>query len=34
VNFVLPTVHAKVGSIVSGDRSALDIPDGGFSTAF
>jgi hypothetical protein len=34
VNFVLPTVHAKVGAIVSGDRSALDMPDGGFSTAF
>jgi alkylation response protein AidB-like acyl-CoA dehydrogenase len=34
VNFVLPAVHAKVGAIVSGDRSALDMPDGGFSTAF
>jgi alkylation response protein AidB-like acyl-CoA dehydrogenase len=34
VNFVLPSVHAKVGAIVSGDRSALDMPDGGFSTAF
>lgn len=34
VNFVLCGVHAKVGAIVSGDRSALDMPDGGFSTAF
>jgi hypothetical protein len=33
VNFVVPAVHARVGAIVSGDRSALDIPDGGFSTA-
>jgi alkylation response protein AidB-like acyl-CoA dehydrogenase len=34
VNFVLPAVHAKVGAIVAGDRSALDMPDGGFSTAY
>jgi hypothetical protein len=32
VNYVLPGVHAKVGAIVGGDRSALDIPDGGFAT--
>src|SRR5215510_12526811 len=32
VNFLLPAVHAKVGAIVAGDRSALDIPDAGFST--
>ncbi|OGL20626.1 MAG: acyl-CoA dehydrogenase [Candidatus Rokubacteria bacterium RIFCSPLOWO2_12_FULL_71_22] len=31
-NFVLPGVHAKLAAIVGGDRSALDIPDGGFST--
>ena len=30
VNFVLPGVHAKVGTILGGDRSALDLPDGGF----
>ncbi len=34
VNFVLPGVHAKVGAIVTGDRSALDVPDGGFSSCF
>jgi hypothetical protein len=34
VNFVLPAVHSKVGAIVTGDRSALDMPDGGFSTAY
>ena len=33
VNFVLPGVHAKLAAIVGGDRSALDIPDAGFSTA-
>jgi alkylation response protein AidB-like acyl-CoA dehydrogenase len=32
VNFVLPGVHAKLGAIIAGDRSALDIPDGGFAT--
>ena len=31
VNFVLPGVHAKVGAIVAADRSALDMPDGGFA---
>ncbi len=34
VNFILPGVHAKVNAIVTGDRSALDMPDGGFSTAY
>jgi hypothetical protein len=29
VNYVLPGAHAKVGAIVSGDRSALDILDRG-----
>jgi len=33
VNFVLPLVHAKVGAILTGDRSALDMPDAGFSAA-
>jgi alkylation response protein AidB-like acyl-CoA dehydrogenase len=33
VNAVLPGVHAKVGTILTGDRSALDIPDAGFATA-
>ena len=33
VNFVLPGVHAKLAAIVGADRSALDIPDAGFSTA-
>jgi len=33
-NFVLPTVHAKVAAIKSADRSALDIPDRGFSTVW
>jgi hypothetical protein len=26
-------VHTRVAAIVGGDRSALDIPDAGFSTA-
>ena len=34
VNFIMPGVHAKVATIVAGDGSALDIPDGAFSTAF
>jgi hypothetical protein len=34
VNFILPAVHGKVNAIVVGDRSALDMPDGGFSTAY
>ncbi len=34
VNRILPVVHAKVGTIVADDRSALDIPDTGFSTAY
>ena len=33
VNYVLPGVHAKAAAIAGGDRSALDIPDGGFATA-
>ncbi len=32
VNYILPGVHTKVSAIVGGDRSALDIPDAGFST--
>jgi len=34
VNYVLPAVHCKVAAILSGDRSAIDVPDGGFSTAY
>jgi hypothetical protein len=30
VNYVLPAAHTRVDAIVAGDRSALDIPDGGF----
>jgi alkylation response protein AidB-like acyl-CoA dehydrogenase len=33
-NFVLPGVLAKCRAIASNDRSALDIPDAGFSTAW
>ena len=33
VNFILPGVHAKTAAICSADRSALDVPDRGFSTA-
>ncbi|HEX3175848.1 MAG TPA: acyl-CoA dehydrogenase [Methylomirabilota bacterium] len=33
VSYVLPAVHTRVGCIVAGDRSALDIPDAGFSTS-
>ncbi|HLK11446.1 MAG TPA: acyl-CoA dehydrogenase [Candidatus Binatia bacterium] len=33
VHFILPGVHAKVAAILGGDRSALDVPDHGFSTA-
>ena len=33
VNFILPGVHAKTTVICSADRSALDVPDRGFSTA-
>src|SRR5262245_27548830 len=32
-NFVLPAVHSKADMIVDCDRSALDIPDGGFAHA-
>jgi len=34
VSYVLPGVHAKVGAMIAGDRSALDVSDGGFSTAY
>jgi alkylation response protein AidB-like acyl-CoA dehydrogenase len=34
VSYVLPGVHAKIGAMIGGDRSALDVSDGGFSTAF
>jgi hypothetical protein len=30
---VLPQTHARVTAIVAGDRSPLDIPDGGFASA-
>ena len=33
VNYVLPSVHARVAAMTGGDRSALDIPDAGFSAA-
>ena len=33
-NFVLPNVLAKCRAIASNDRSALDIPDAGFSTSW
>jgi hypothetical protein len=33
VNFILPGVHAKTAAITAADRSALDVPDRGFSTA-
>ena len=33
VNYVLSNVHARVAAMVGGDRSALDIPDAGFSGA-
>jgi alkylation response protein AidB-like acyl-CoA dehydrogenase len=33
-NNVLPGVHTKTETVLGGDRSALDIPDGGFSTAY
>ncbi|MBI3786401.1 MAG: acyl-CoA dehydrogenase C-terminal domain-containing protein [Deltaproteobacteria bacterium] len=34
INRILPGVHAKVATIVADDRSALDVPDAGFSTAY
>lgn len=34
VNRVLPTVHAKVTMLTADDRSALDMPDTGFSSAY
>jgi hypothetical protein len=34
VNFVLPQAFAASKAIKSGDRSALDVPDAGFSTAW
>ncbi len=33
VNFIMPGVHAKATVITGADRSALDVPDRGFSTA-
>jgi hypothetical protein len=33
-NFVLPGVHAKLQAIRSADRSVIEVPDRGFSTAF
>ncbi|MGH7277026.1 MAG: acyl-CoA dehydrogenase [Candidatus Rokuibacteriota bacterium] len=33
VNYVLPGVQMKLGAMLGGDRSALDMPDGGFSPA-
>ena len=33
-NFILPEVFALCETISSGDRSALDVPDHGFSTAW
>ncbi|MFM8412434.1 MAG: acyl-CoA dehydrogenase, partial [Alphaproteobacteria bacterium] len=32
-NYVLPGVHAKLAAMQSADRSVLDLPDAGFSTA-
>jgi alkylation response protein AidB-like acyl-CoA dehydrogenase len=32
-NYVLPGVGTKLGAILGGDRSALDMPDGGFAPA-
>jgi Acetyl-CoA dehydrogenase C-terminal like len=31
-SYVLPQTHARVKAIVGGDRSPLDIPDGGFAS--
>ena len=31
-SYVLPQTHARVTAIVAGDRSPLDMPDGGFAT--
>ena len=33
VSYVLPQMHARVSAIVTGDRSPLDMPDGGFASA-
>jgi alkylation response protein AidB-like acyl-CoA dehydrogenase len=33
VNFILPGVHAKTALITNADRSALDVPNRGFSSA-
>ncbi len=33
VSYVLPQMHARVSAIAAGDRSPLDIPDGGFASA-
>ena len=32
VSYVLPQMHARVSAMVAGDRSPLDIPDGGFAS--
>ena len=34
VSYVLPGLHAKIGAMIAGDRSALDMSDGAFSTAY
>ncbi len=34
VNYCLPAMRARVGVIMAGDRSALDVTDRGFSTAY
>ena len=34
VSYVLPGLHAKIGAMIGGDRSALDMSDGAFSTAY
>ena len=34
VSYVLPGVHAKASAIIGGDRSPLDVTDGGFSIAY
>ena len=34
VSYVLPSLHAKIGAMIAGDRSALDMSDGAFSTAY
>jgi len=31
-SYILPQTHARISAIVAGDRSPLDMPDGGFAT--